>query len=433
MINLLKAISNKQRTRQVLMLYSGTIIQLALGMITSVVIARALRPEQYGHYGFIFNFINLILIIVSSGHFVSISMILAQSGNESNKRSILGASFLINLFVSCIFSAIVFVYTFFHGYIFHNMLAYPLRLLALPLIFFPMQVYLEAVLMGLNRIKLLTVMRVLPKALYLIAALLLIQMDKLNYFTAIMFMLLTSYVVYIGNLIFLKPNFTNLSRNLHYIEAENKRYGFQVYVGSLCYGAAIYLCTLSIGYFTNNTDLGFFNLALTVATPLFMLPNVIATTFFRNFADAERIPDKLIRYTIVLSVASYIVFALCIKEIVLFLYSAEYIQTVMLAYILGFGMIVTGIADVFNRFLSAKALGKVVRNANLIGAGVCILSLFVLVPIYGSSGAAVTRLLVAIAYLSAMYAYYRKALAMADHGDVSSCAGRPNAKALSAE
>jgi O-antigen/teichoic acid export membrane protein len=205
-----------------------------------------------------------------------------------------------------------------------------------------------------------------------------------------------------------------LSVNLNHIEAENKKYGFHVYLGSLSNVATAYLCTLSIGYFANNIQLGFFVLALTISAPLSLLPNVIATTFFKNFADMERIPDKLIGYTIALCAVSYVVFALCLKKVVIFLYSTNYMESLNIAYILGLGMIIHGLGDMFNRFLCAKARGKDVRNGAFIEGGVNILAILLLVPIFRGTGAAMTRLLASIAYLMAMYLYYRRCNVIAE-------------------
>ena len=110
-----------------------------------------------------------------------------------------------------------------------------------------------------------------------------------------------------------------------------------------------------------------------MSAPLILLPNVVATVFFKSFVNMERIPGKLIGYTITLCVVSYVVFVLCIKQVVFFLYSPDYVESVLLTYILGLAMIVHGLGDVFNRFLCAKARGKDVRNGAVIGGAVNVL------------------------------------------------------------
>lgn len=401
----------KRKSKQVIVLYTGTVLQLVLGLVTSIIVTRTLGPEQYGNYSYLFNLFNLILVIVSTGHFVSISMILAQSENENNRQDLLGVSLLITLIVSIVFMGIIFIFSFFQDHIFRNKLGESIRILSFFLLLFPLQTYLENVLMGMNRINNLSALRIFPKILYIIALLLYIQYAQLNYFIACVLLLATSYIVYVIQILKLKPNFNDIAANYRYIASENKRYGLNVYLGSLAGVATTYLCTLSISYFFNNKDLGFFNLALVVSGPLGILPSVIATTFFKNFVDMNKIPDKLIKYTMIISLGSYAIFVLLIKEIILILYSADYSNSVSLAYILGMGMIIHGFGDIFNRYLCAKAKGKEVRNGAFVVGAVNVISAVTLVPLLSAHGAAIARLLVGITYCFAMFLYYRNVTA----------------------
>ena len=185
-------IVKKSKNREVLILYGGVLIQLILNMVISVVVTRSLKPEQYGHYSFVLALINLVLLIVSTGHFVSTSMILAQSRSVKENRSLIGTCLLISLLISCLFSATIFGFSFLQDYIFQDKLGHPLRLLAVPLIFFPLQIFLENVLMGLGSVTLLTALRVLPKLLYLMTLLILLKMRNIDYLMAVLLMLFTS-------------------------------------------------------------------------------------------------------------------------------------------------------------------------------------------------------------------------------------------------
>lgn len=395
------------KSKQVLTLYASTVLQTAVGLATSVVITRALRSEQYGHYSYLSTLFNLVLIIVSTGHFSSISMMLAQSENESNKRSILGTSLLITIMVSFVFVGIIFVFSFFQDYLFHDKLGGSIRILSLLLVLFPFYTYIDSVLTGLNHINALSVLRVLPKILYLVALLFYIHVAQLKFLSAFVLLLVTSYVVYIIQIMNLRPSFNNITTNFRYIEAENKKYGYHVYLGTLSGVATSYLCALSISYFANNRELGFFNLAVVISSPLLLLPQSVATAFFKNFADMKVIPNKLIGYTILLSVTSYIIFALLIKNIVLVMYSSEYLASVSLAYVLGAAMIFHGFGDIFNKFLCAKARGREVRNGAFITGAVNILAFAILVPVLGGTGAAIARLFLGITYLIIMLLYYK--------------------------
>ena len=45
----------------------------------------------------------------------------------------------------------------------------------------------------------------------------------------------------------------------------------------------------------DNTEVGFYTLALTVTTPLSTLPAIIGTTYFKQFATQPRIPSKVLK------------------------------------------------------------------------------------------------------------------------------------------
>jgi O-antigen/teichoic acid export membrane protein len=406
MNSLFSKLSNK-RVRQVLVLYSGTILQTILGFATSIILARSLKPEQYGNYSYLFNLISLFLLLVSSGHFVSTSMMLARTENETEKNSLLGASLVVTLFISCLFAAAIFVFSYFQDIFFKEKLGHAIRILSFALFLFPLQVYLENVFLGLNKMRSLAILRTMPKVLFLGALLLLIYFQKVSYLSAFVFMLLTSYIVYVAQTISIKPKFKKLKDMIGSMSRENKKYGFHVYVGSLFNVATTYLATISISYFYNNTDLGFYSLALSIATPMLLLPSSVAASFFKDFANIDRIPFSALKYTFMLSAAMYVVYVVVLKPAVVLLYSKDYMASVPLAYILGVAMIVHGFGDIFNRFLCAKAKGKEVRNGAIIAGIINVVAFLFLVPWLSNLGAAISRLIVSSAYCAAMYYNYR--------------------------
>ena len=384
---------------------------MVLGLVTSVMLARILQPEQYGHYSYVWNTANLLLLLVSIGHFTSVSMMLAHIHDEGRKRSLLGSSLLVTLVVCGVFCCLVFNLSFFQDHFFRDKIGYPLRLLALPMLLFPLQAYLDSVLVGLNRIHALSIQRAVPKVLYIIALFIYIRLASLNFVSAFILMLFSVYVVQVQQIVRLKPTFQRVRDNLRTIAVENRRYGFHVYIGSLSNVAMTYVCALSIAYFGDDTKLGFFNLASTISGPLGLLPGVIATTFFRSFAAMTRIPFKVLTYTLGLSLCTYAVYVCLLRRFIVLFYSAQYLESVSLGYILGLAVITQGLGDVFNRFLCAKARGKEVRNGAFLAGAVNVIAILFLVRLFHGTGAALTRLVAGGIYCTAMYAYYRRCVA----------------------
>jgi O-antigen/teichoic acid export membrane protein len=398
----------QSRARQVLGLYVSTILQTVFGFLISIFLARSLGPTQYGNYSYLFNLFNLVLLLVSVGHFVSTSMMLATKKNEMHRENLLGASFIITIVISCAFSAIIFFFSFVQETLFRERLGHEIRILSFLAILLPLQVYLENVYLGLNRIRSLAIQRTLPKLFFLVALAITVCWFKLSYVTATVLLLFTSYVVYIAQVARLKPRFDHLRETMRMISNENRRYGFHVYLGALAGVATNYLASLSISFFRSNMDLGFYNLALSLSMPLMLLPQSVAASYFKDFSDAEKLPDRVIKYTLILSTVSYIAYLGLIKPLVVLFYSRVYISSVPLAAILGLAMIVHGFGDVVNRFLCAKARGKEIRNGAFIVGVTNVVMFLALIPVFGNSGAAIARLVMAVVYFLSMYWYYRK-------------------------
>ena len=394
---------------QVIELYGSTILQLLLGIVVSIIVARALKPEQYGHYSYLSKVFYLVVLIISTGHFVSMSKMLANSHDERVNRELLGTCLLLTGVLSILYSIGIFFYSFFQDAFFQDKLGSVIRIFSIVVIMYPVQHYLENVLMGLNRIRELALVRTLPRILYVLSLAVFVTYMELTYTVALILLLTTSYVIDIFQICRLRPLFSNIRHHWKQLSSENHQYGIHVYWGSLAGVASINLCALSISYFSGNKEFGYYNLALSVSEPLMLLPNVIATTLFRKFADMEMIPAIVIRSTLALSAVSYILFFLFVNKLIILLYSRDYEPSIFLTYILGFGAIVHGLGDVYNRFLCAKGKGKEVRNGAFISGFVAVTAFLILVPLLNSLGAAIARLTVAVCYLSAMFFFYSKA------------------------
>ncbi len=79
---------------------------------------------------------------------------------------------------------------------------------------------------------------------------------------------------------------------------ENKYNGKPIYFGSLAGVATTHIAGLSISFFMDNTQVGFFMLALTVCSPLLIVPSVLGTIFYKQFVDMKSIPNKVYYFSI---------------------------------------------------------------------------------------------------------------------------------------
>ena len=187
-----------------------------------------------------------------------------------------------------------------------------------------------------------------------------------------------------------------------------KDYGIQLYWGSLVMVATNYLAGISLGIFNeDNTEVGFYTLAMTVTSPLTTLPAIIGTTYFKQFATQDKIPDKVMKFTILITVISCLCFIILIKPIVTFLYSEEYEKVGTYAIWLSVGYGIHGIGDMINRYLGSHGQGKSIRNSSIANGIFKIFGYTVLVYLWNTEGALLTNVLCSFIYTIMLFYYYR--------------------------
>jgi O-antigen/teichoic acid export membrane protein len=164
---------------------------------------------------------------------------------------------------------------------------------------------------------------------------------------------------------------------------------------------------ISIAYFIDNTNVGYFSLAVTATLPLTMIPSTVGTTFFKEFANLSEIPSKVITLTLILSVLALAGFMLLIRPLVILIYTREYLAVVPLTYYLAIGSTLQGYGDFYNRFISAHGRGNDLRNASFVIGIFNIVGYTVVVYFWGITGAAITKVMAGVVYLGMMYLSYR--------------------------
>jgi O-antigen/teichoic acid export membrane protein len=172
--------------------------------------------------------------------------------------------------------------------------------------------------------------------------------------------------------------------------------------------ASAQLGGISIGYFIDNTHVGFFSLAITATMPLALIPGTVGTTFFKEFANLNKIPLKVIYLTILLSGAALAMFLILIKPLVILLYTKDYLAVVPIAYYTAIGSTLHGFGDFYNRFISAQGNGKVLRNSSFAIGITNIIGYTLIVYLFGVKGAAYTKLIAGAIYLVFMLHAYKK-------------------------
>ena len=372
-----------KHNKQVVILYASSVIGMLIGVLNSVINTRFLTPNLYGDVRYVQNIISFVSSLLLFGFFTSGSRLLALSKEEQYSRQIRG--------ILCTILAITVVVLMFTmtGLYIASRIQGKENLSLLYLIAIPccgnvlMLNYVNTTAQGDNHIGRIAAARLLPSGVYCILAYLIY-----HHFGATpgkMLALFNGSAVIILFLIIAstKPTFTHLKESFAVLKEENKKYGFNVYLGSLVAVSTGYIAGITLGQFCDdNTNVGFYTLAVTLAHPLAMLPSIIGTTYFKQFASQSRIDKKILLGSVGLTIVSCVVFVVFIKYIVLFLYNESYFCVAKYASWIAVGTCMHGLGDMFNRFLGAHGQGKQLRNGAIACGIVLVIGSFVLVYFY---------------------------------------------------
>ena len=264
--------------KQSVVLFVSSALSVLLGVGTSVLNTSFLSPSDYGDFRYVTNLINFFASLLLFGYFVSGSRCLALSTDKEYSRKIRGVMVIILAITTMVMMLCMFgCYVAHKGHI--NSFVAPLFLYALPICGAPLLLnYINTVFQGDNRIYKLSIARVLPSAAYLLLAWFLFS--RITTATSTNVLLLQnglSVLILLALIISSKPSFRNTKAAYEELKRENKAYGFNVYIGSIAGVSLSYLAGITLGLFSNdNINVGYYTVALTIATPLSILPTVIA-------------------------------------------------------------------------------------------------------------------------------------------------------------
>lgn len=407
-VNKFLSMLGRKKAKQIGSLYSTMVIGMVIGVGTSIINTRFLGPQLYGDFQFLVQLFNFVVMFITLGIFMSGSRLLANDDNRDREQAISGAMLTFAAVLSVLMIVGFFIFSFFEERIFDNNLGGMMRLFSPLLFVFPLRLCIEEIMMGTNEIYKLSIFRLFPKVFYLGAAMAVHYTIKLNLKSALLLNLLGFALVIIIMMFLMKPKFTQMKENWRLLVQENRTYGRPVYISHLANTATTRVAAVSIAYFIDNTNLGFYSLALTITAPLALIPRVVGTTFFKDFANRESIPRKATIATVTLAGSALLLFMLMIKYLFFIIYTRDFSPALSIVYFFAVSSVIHGFADYVNRFLGAHGKGKEMRNGGFIVAGANLLGYVALVYLFKLDGAIITRVAASIIYLLSMMYYYKK-------------------------
>ncbi len=407
-ISNLKQLLTKRKARQISSLYASMVFGFAVSFGVSIVNTRLLGPQVYGDLKFLQNIFGICVTCLTFGYFATGSTLLAQRKNEPIKRELFGNLLVVGALISLILILGLFVFSYFEDDIFNNELGKVIRIFSPFLFVFVFQECLEKALIGDNRIYELSLFSIAPQTLYLICAMAFTYFMDLTLFSALAIQLVIMLVVITITCVSLKVKFGNVKRNFKYIWEENKKFGVQVYIGVLAAVVSGQFANIWIGYFMENSYVGFFSLALSLTLPLTMIPNAVSSTFFKEYANNPSIPRKVMAFTVAISIGALGAFMLMIDKLIIFVYSSKFSSVIPIIYPIAVGSVLHGFGDLYNQFLWAHGQGKTMRNGSIVVGIANLVGYFLFVKYFGIKGASMIKLISSSLYFFVrFYPYHR--------------------------
>ena len=387
------------------MLYVATFMSTILNFVASKVNTDYLSPADYGNVRYVFNIIQLFSWVVLFGWFMSGSRLLALSDNRKYSARIRGALIILLIAASVMLMIITSVSGLIHT---GNNTIRTLFYCAIPVCMYPLLTnYINTTAQGDNHIGRLALARLLPVLCYIPLALLVYGRYGADSRTVIWMHWGVCAAVIIIIIISTRPSFHDLRPVFRSLGEENRSYGIQLYWGSLAMVATNYLAGVVLGFMDlDKSNVGFYTLALSFAQPLSYLPAIVGTTFFKRFAQEERISNKVFAVTIAITVVTCIGFIVLVHP-VMSLYNESYGVVARYASFLAIGFSMHGVGDMINRYLGSHGQGRSIRNSSFLCGAVKITGSFVLVWLWSVNGAILTMILSSAVYALSLYIEYR--------------------------
>lgn len=382
---------------------------LILSFLLNIVVTKNINPDVYGEYRYVVNYLLMIPGVIQLGYVNSAGRVAAIS-QENEQSKISGYAFTVCATIALIYVLIsIPIITILNINEVTNITWYVVYLSPF-IILSTIQLAVNNILTGQNKIYSLSLFNLLPQSLFFLIVV--IQIYIFNYTNALI--LIIPYVIINGLSITYRiykcsPSRVKIYQSFIALKEENKRFGFKVYIGSI-FGVVVgQVISLISGSVIGMQSYGYFSLAFSFVVPFQMLAATFGTVLYRSNVTRKKISVQLFSFVIGFSLISYLIFYILIDYLFIIIFSSEYIQAI--PYMKGLALygITLGLGDFINRFLGAKGYGKILMIGAILTGTVMVVISYFLIPKYGVNGLVYSYISSGTTYLLSMiigYVYY---------------------------
>jgi len=406
----LRSLLNRERVWQTLVLYSSEIGLVILTMGTGILNSRFLGPTQYGFYTFVITIVEVLNLLGGLGFAPSGARMVALAKSRPDEQAIQGTLVVVGVALGLCLSVLMAISSPLIDLVFHTRLQTTLLMGSFLCVTTPLQLILNRVCHGANRIGILAILNIVPKVLYLLGGLGMVLWAELTANTALMLYFGGAMGSCLFTIFMLRVRFENVRGHLRELNAEVQRYGFKTYIGGLADNSTFKLNNLLIAGYVDTVWLGFYNIASTMVSPMVSFSASLSTSAFRSLARKQKVNPKLLWANALFLSLSALLVAACARPVVEVLLTKKFLPAVGLVYVLIFTASFKGMYQPLNAFLCAHGKGRELRSISFVVSIVNLVVSLMLIPRLGAYGAAVGSGVAKLTELLGNLYYYKKAI-----------------------
>jgi O-antigen/teichoic acid export membrane protein len=405
-LDLLTTLLGSRLARQFGVLTASQGLGMFLSFALTVLMTRGLDVASYGAFRYATTFLAMGVTVLHFGWPYSAARLLALERQHSSQEEIVGTC-AIAVMVSTVVGTVATMAVFFVvqalGYHLPTALIY-----VAPFFYVTLGQYMiTSICQGLNRISLLSSQQILPYLLILPAtAVQLFLFRKYSYQAALITYLAAFTIVIAVGFRGLGFKFSQGRKWFGLMTTENRRTGFPIYIGGLFGVASAQIVAMWVAEFVSLTRYGQYALALAVSAPVSVLVSSVGTVTFRSGLSSKSLSAKVLSASLGFSVLLAAAFFAATEILLVRAFGDQYGPSVQMAQVMGFGGLMIGWGDIFQRFLGAHGQGKVLGSAAVLTGSIGILSAAFLVPRWNAYGAIASSILAAATYFGSMLLLY---------------------------
>ena len=390
--------------------FVALLVNALLGIAVYGMLTRAMDVTAFGTYSFVIAFFAFTSMFFDFGVAPAGMRLLAllRDGDDHSRR--IGALFALSAGVGVLYMLLVVAAAFVVDAVWHRQ-AGGILLAAAPLAaVYPLQEMVLSISQGTNRMKFMSVFLVLPRLLLIALLGVTLLSGGVDARLAVLLTLSATGVAVGMAAGFLRPAFDGLGSEIRTVLREVREYGREVYAGRLVDGLTNGLDKMLISAFHGMAPVGYYNVAMTMSTPISMFSKAVAHSSYKRFVSEERIARRILVINLVWCTLGALLLLAACQLLIPLIFTDRYATSLAVLPWLMAGFALAGLNHPFHSFLAARRQGKAIRTMSVASSGTNIVLNLALIPSLGMAGAGIAFIATYAVNIVMNLHYYRRLL-----------------------